>query len=118
MYSFDSKIACIGYHVYRNSTWQNAKPGHKLKVEREMNKLSKSIDPYACAVKIKHQFFDTWLVMSYIPRVVSCHCYFFMKESGNITGHSISITYKDLQSISDSCCLFRGAVTVNIFRQK
>ena len=67
MYSFDSKIASRGYHVYHNSTWQNAKRGHKLKVEREANKLSKSIDPYVCAIKIKYQFFDTWLTVGHIP---------------------------------------------------
>ena len=48
MYSFDSKIASRRYHVYRNSAWQNAKSGHKVKVEIETNKSSKSIDPYAC----------------------------------------------------------------------
>ena len=41
MYSFDSKIASRGYHVYRNSAWQNAKSGHKVKVEIETNKYSK-----------------------------------------------------------------------------
>ena len=61
MYSLVSKIASSRYHVYHNSTWQNAKPGHMLKMEREMDTLSKSIDPYACAIKIKHQFLDTWL---------------------------------------------------------
>ena len=48
MYSFDSKIASRGYHVYRNSAWQNAKSGDKVKVEIETNKSSKSVDPYAC----------------------------------------------------------------------
>ena len=46
-----------------NSPWLNAKPGHKMKVQRETNKLSKSIDMGhrhdACAIKIKHQFFET-----------------------------------------------------------
>ena len=59
-----------------------------------MNKSSKSIDPYACAIKIKHQFFDTWLTMQHIPRDIPCHCYFFMEEDGNITGHLIFTTYK------------------------
>ena len=49
MYLFDSKIASRGYHVYRYSTWKNAKSGDKVKVETETNKSSKSIDPYACA---------------------------------------------------------------------
>ena len=67
------------------STCQNTKPGHKLKVKRETNKLSKSIDPYACAIKTKHQFFDTWLTVGQIPREISHHCYFFMEEGGDIT---------------------------------
>ena len=56
MYSFHSKIASRGHHVYRNSTWRNAKSGDKVKVEIETNKLSKSIDPYVCAIKIKRIF--------------------------------------------------------------
>ena len=69
-----------------------AKPGRKLKVERETNNSSKSIDSYAYAIKIKHQFFDTWLTVQHIPREISCHCYFFMEEGGNITGNLISTT--------------------------
>ena len=43
MYSFDSKIASRGYHVYRNSAWQNAKSGHKVKVEmRQISIRNKS----------------------------------------------------------------------------
>ena len=37
MYSFDSKTASRGYHMYYISTQQHAKPGHKLKVERQWN---------------------------------------------------------------------------------
>ena len=32
--------------------------------------------------------------MGYIPREVSRHCYFFLKEGGNITGHLICTNYK------------------------
>ena len=80
--------------MYRNLTWQNIKPGHKLKVEREMNKSSKSVDLCACAIKIKHQFFDTWLTVGHILREISRHCYFCMEEGDNITGHLISTTCK------------------------
>ena len=89
MYSFDSKIACRGYHVYRNSTWQNAKSGDKVKVEIETNKSSKLIDPYACAIKIKHKLFDTWLTVGHFSKGNTRHCYFLLKEDGNITGHLI-----------------------------
>ena len=94
MYSFESKIASRGYHVYRNSTWQNAKANQRVKVEIETNKSSRSIDPYACAIKIKHQYFETWLTVGHIPREISRHCYFFLKEEGNIEGHLISTDFK------------------------
>ena len=70
MYSFDSKIASRRYQVYRNSTWEKAKPIHKLKVERETNKLLRSMDQYACAIKIKHQFFNSWLIVGHIAREI------------------------------------------------
>ena len=65
-----------------------------MKVELETNKLSKSSDLYACAIKIKHQFFDTWLTVGHIPREISRLSYFFMDEGDNITRHLISTTYK------------------------
>ena len=80
MYSFHSKIASREYHVYRNSTWQNAKSGDKVKVEIETNKISKSINRYVCAIKIKRIFFDTSLTVGHIPRAISRHSYFFSKR--------------------------------------
>ena len=77
MYSFDSKIASREYHVYRNSTLQHAKSGDKFNMEKETSKPSKSIDPYACAIKMKHKYFDTWLTVGHIPREITPHCYFF-----------------------------------------
>ena len=71
MYSFDSKIASRGYHVYRNSTWQDGKSGGKVEVEIDKNKSSKSIDTYARAIKIKHKFIDTWLTVGHIPREIN-----------------------------------------------
>ena len=32
--------------------------------------------------------------MRHIPREISRHCYFFLKEGGNITGHLIYTNYK------------------------
>ena len=94
MFSSDIKIASRGYHVYRNSTWQNGKSGDKVKVEIETNKSSKSIDPYTCAIKIKHKCFETWVTVGHIPMEISRLCYFFLKEGGNITGHLICTNYK------------------------
>ena len=62
------------------SAWQNARSGDKMKVEIETKKSTKSIDPYACPIKIKHKFFDTWLTVGHIPRDISRHCYFFSQR--------------------------------------
>ena len=56
--------------MYHNSTWKKVKSGDKVKVEIETNKPSKSIDPDVCTIKIKHNFFDTWLTVGHIPRKI------------------------------------------------
>ena len=58
MFLFDKRIAFRRYHVYRNSSWKNAKAGQRVKVEKETSATLKWIDPYACAIKIKNRFFD------------------------------------------------------------
>ena len=68
MFSFDKRIASRGYHVYRNLSWKNAKTGQRVKVEKETSATSKSIDPYACAIKIKNRFSDNWITVGHIPR--------------------------------------------------
>ena len=89
------KIASRGYLEYRNTTWKNAKAGQRVKVEKEMNAKSKSIDPYACAIKTKNPFFVNWITVGHIPREISRHCYYFMEEEGGmIFGHLLSTNYK------------------------
>ena len=94
MPSFNSKIAARGYHVYKNTTWKNAKVGQNVQVQVETNKSSKEIDPYACAIRIKNHFFENWMTVGHIPREISRHCYYFIKEGGSISGHLLSINYK------------------------
>ena len=40
MYSFKAKIASRGYHVFKETSWSNAKEGDEVKVELETNKSS------------------------------------------------------------------------------
>ena len=49
IYSFKAKIASRGYHVFKETSWSNAKEGDEVKVELETNKSSNKIDPYVCA---------------------------------------------------------------------
>ena len=50
-YRFEAEVAARGYHIYRNLTWENVKPGDKVTVELETNDESEKIDPYCCAIK-------------------------------------------------------------------
>ena len=57
MYSFKAKIASRGYHVFKETSWNNAKEGDEVKVELKTNKSSNKIDPYACAICAKEEYF-------------------------------------------------------------
>ena len=68
MYSFKAKIASGGYHVFKKTSWSNAKEGDEVKVELETNKSSKKIDLYACAIRAKEEYFKGWKIVGHIPR--------------------------------------------------
>ena len=47
MYSFKAKIASRGYHVFKETSWSNAKEGDEVKVELETNKsLTNMLVPF------------------------------------------------------------------------
>ena len=43
MYSFKANIASRGYHVFKETSWSNAKGGDEVKVELETNKFKKKL---------------------------------------------------------------------------
>ena len=51
---FKAKITSRGYHVFKETTWNNVKEGDSVKVDLENNKLSKNVDPYACGICAKN----------------------------------------------------------------
>ena len=64
-------------------------------MEVETNKKSITVDPYACAIRVKHRFFDTWVTVGHIPREISRHVYFFIKvEGGLVHGHVLITNYR------------------------
>ena len=38
VYSFEATVAALGYHVYKNTTWDQAKVGDKVLLEIESDK--------------------------------------------------------------------------------
>ena len=92
VYSFQATVSAQGYHVYKNTTWDQAKVGDKVLVEIESDKNSKEIDPYCCSIRTSvNQQIKT---VGHIPREISRHVYFFVKdEHGHIDGTVKSIDY-------------------------
>ena len=90
MSSFKAKIASRGYHVFKETSWSNAKEGDEVKVELETNKSS-----YASAICAKEKYFKGWKTVGHIPREISRHVYFFIKsEGGSVNGTVISTKYR------------------------
>ena len=65
--------------------------GAKLRLVIEIEKNAKSIQIhlYACVIGAKN-FFFTWTIVSHLPRDISCHVFFFMKEKGVFNGFVLS----------------------------
>ena len=94
-HSFTVAVASRGYHVYKNTSWTNAKVEEKVTVEIETKKSSLEVDPYSCAIKIKNRFFDSLITVGQIPHEISWHVHFFTEtERGKIIGHVKSLTYR------------------------
>ena len=79
-YNFQVTIASRGYHVYKETTWSNAKVNEKVKIGTEINQSLIAINPYACAVKVKKKYFDGWKTVGHVPREISPYIYFFIKK--------------------------------------
>ena len=50
-YTLKAKIASRGYHVFKETNWNNFNKGDSVRVNLETNKLSKNVDIYAFAIR-------------------------------------------------------------------
>ena len=93
VYSFQATVAARGYHVYKNTTWDQTKVGDKVLVEMESDKKLKEIDPYCCSIRTSvNQQVKT---VGHIPIEISRHVYLFLKdEYGHIDRTVKSIDYR------------------------
>ena len=92
VYSFQATAVGRGYHVYKNTTWDQAKVGDKVLVEIESDKKSKEIDPYCCSIRTSvNQQIKT---VGYIPTEISRHVYFLLKDENDHIDRTVkSIDY-------------------------
>ena len=90
-FTFTTTVASRGYHIYKATSWINA----KVTVELETAASSLETYPYACAIRIKNKYFSNVITVEHIPREISRHVHFFIKtEGGKVNGHVKSLTYR------------------------
>ena len=92
-FSFQTKVASRGFHIYKNKTWENVDICQEISVQLETNKDSKKIDPYCCTIKTMVS--GKLETVGHTSREVSRHTYFYIKEEGGpIYGSVLSTRYR------------------------
>ena len=97
VYSFEAKIASRGYHVDKETSWSKAWDREEVKGELERSESSKNVDPYACFIRAKEEYFKGWKKIGHNPRELSRHTYYFIKTEGscvNGTVMSVRLQYQ------------------------
>ena len=94
-FSFQTKVVLRGFHIYKNTTWENVNIGQEISLQLETNEDSKKIDLYCCAVKTMVS--GKLETVGHIPREVSKHTYFNIKvEGGRIDDSVLWTRYRPL----------------------
>ena len=67
----------------------------KLQLRWKKKKSSPEVDQYACVIKIKSRFYDSFITEGHIPHEISRDVHFFIKtKGGKVTGHVKPLTYR------------------------
>ena len=88
MYSFSAEVGSRGYHVYRNTSW-NQIYVQAVVVHKEKNIVLLQVDPYCCAITITRFDKIGLVTVAHIPREISRFAYFFLHEQGAISGTAV-----------------------------
>ena len=78
-------------HVYRNITWSDVKQEDFGLVKIETNE-SKKVDPYSCAIIAFFGQLPQLKTVGHIPRDISRHVFFFLKEENGRIERSVHLT--------------------------
>ena len=82
VYCFEAIIASCGFHVYKETSWSNAKVGDEVKVEVESKFKSIVHDSYSCMIKAKRKYLTRCKTVGHIPCEISRYVYYFIKQDG------------------------------------
>ena len=115
MFYFKAIIASRGYHVYKETSWSNAKINEEVKVELETNTKSLSTDPYACAIKTKNPYFNDWKTVGHIPREISRLSFFHQRRKWERFWNSKVLK---MQAVPNSFWWIRSPPVIKIFCER
>ena len=94
-FAFTATVASKGYHVYKTTSWINAKVRDKVTIDLETTASPLETDPYACAIRAKNRYFSNLITVGHVPRDISRHVHFFIKaEGGKVNENVKSLTYR------------------------
>ena len=88
-YSFQFKVAALCYHIYKNTTWEEAIIVSRILIELETDERYKKIDPYCCSVKAIVSLSQQMKTMGHIPKEISRYLYFSLKEGNGATNKTV-----------------------------
>ena len=95
MYPFKAKIASRGYHVFKETSWSNAKEGDEVKVELEANKFKKKLTHMLVPfVQKRNTSKDGIQLATSREKFRGMFIFFIKSEGGSVNGTVISTKYR------------------------
>ena len=95
LYSLKAKIASRGYHVFKETSWSNAKEGDEVKVELETNKSSKKLT-HTLFVRKRNTSKDGKQLATSREKFRGMFIFFIKSEGGSVNDTVISTKYRTL----------------------
>ena len=82
--SFQTLIACRGWHVYGKSLWPNPRQGEPLNVKKEESQEALIHDPHSIAVTRKTRARLVPDIVGHFPLEISRYVWFFIHRGGRV----------------------------------
>ena len=77
-----SRLLLVAITSTKETSWIKTGNGETVKVELETSQSSKKVDPHACVIRAKEEYFKGSKTVRHIPREISDNVYYFIKTEG------------------------------------
>ena len=82
--SYQTLIACRGWHVYGKTIWPNPRHGETLNAKKEDNEAALVHDPYSIAITRKTRARLVADIVGHFPLEISRFIWFFINHGGRV----------------------------------